>query len=67
MKKIGKVTVGVVKSPEHFQGTHMVRKLSAGPALFAEMSRTHSALVRSFQCINMKFLLMLVELSMFSH
>jgi len=52
------VAVGVVtESPENFQGTHMVRKLSAGPALFAEMSRTHSALVRSFQCINLKLLL----------
>ena len=30
--------------------------LPAGPALFAEMSRTRSALVRSFQCINSKLL-----------
>ena len=39
------------ESPENFQGTHMVRKLSTGSALFAEMLRTHSAFVRSFQCI----------------
>jgi len=32
----------------------MVRKLSADPALFAEMSRTHSALVRSFQGLNLE-------------
>ena len=52
------VAVGVQsESPENFQGTHVVRKLFAGPALFAEMSKTHSALARLFQCINLKLLL----------
>jgi len=32
-------------------------KLSARPARVIEISRTHSALVHSFQCINMKLML----------
>ena len=47
------VAVGVVRESRKFSGHPYGAETFC---LFAEMSRTHSALVRSFQCINLKLL-----------